>query len=89
MHGILAPEPGIKPRAPVVKAPSSNHWTTREFLQLSFLKQLLCDGHSCRCWPFNNEEDTGTVPRSSWKLFLSSIKLKEKSEDVKFQPREE
>ena len=29
--GMLVPQPGIEPGATAVKAPSTNHWTTREF----------------------------------------------------------
>ena len=29
-YGILIPWPGIKPKAPILKAYSLNHWTTRE-----------------------------------------------------------
>ena len=30
-RGNLVPRPGAKPRPTAVKAPSPNHWTTREF----------------------------------------------------------
>ena len=35
--GILAPRPRDRKRALAVKVPSSNHWTTREFLRMSFI----------------------------------------------------
>ena len=35
--GILVLQPKIKPRSLTVKAPSPNHWTTREFSACSFL----------------------------------------------------
>ena len=35
--GILVPQPGIKARPTTVKAPSPNHWTSREFPFFSFL----------------------------------------------------
>ena len=35
--GILVPWPEIKPRSSAAKAPSPNHWTTREFLSQSFV----------------------------------------------------
>ena len=34
--GILVPRPGIKPRAPAVRALGPNHWTAREFSSFSF-----------------------------------------------------
>ena len=33
-HRVLAPQPGIEPQAPAVKAPSPNHWTIREFPEI-------------------------------------------------------
>ena len=35
--GILVPPPGIEPRPTAVKAPSPNHWTTRELPELFFV----------------------------------------------------
>ena len=40
--GILVPQPGIEPWATTVKAPSPNHWTTREFPPFSFDDVFLC-----------------------------------------------
>ena len=34
--GILVPQPGIEPRALVVKAQNLNHWTSRDFPQSTF-----------------------------------------------------
>ena len=36
----LVPQPGIKPRPPALGAWSLNHWTTREFSQLSLSKVI-------------------------------------------------
>ena len=36
--GNLVPRPGTKPGPPAVEARSPNHWNTREFPQLSFIK---------------------------------------------------
>ena len=34
---ILVSSPGIEPGATAVKAPSPNHWTAREFPQITYL----------------------------------------------------
>ena len=34
-YGISVPQPGIKPRSLAVEAQSSNHWTSKEFSNLS------------------------------------------------------
>ena len=36
-RGILVPRPGVEPGSPVVEAWSPNHWTTREFPQITIL----------------------------------------------------
>ena len=38
--GILVPRPGIESKPLAVKAPSPNHWTTREFLKTVFFRFL-------------------------------------------------
>ena len=34
---ILVPQPGFKPVPPAVEARSPNHWTTREFPEISYV----------------------------------------------------
>ena len=38
--GILVPWPGIEPGATAVKAPSPNHWTTREFPEQNIIMSI-------------------------------------------------
>ena len=53
-YEILVPQPGIKPRAPAVRAPSPDHWTAKEFPDFYFLlSRFQCiregSGHKSKC----------------------------------------
>ena len=42
-HGFLVPKPKIEPRPLAVKAPSPNHWTTREFPLKCIFEKYMSD----------------------------------------------
>ena len=37
---MLVPQPAVEPVPPAVESQSSNHWTAKEFPQLSFIETL-------------------------------------------------
>ena len=43
VHGILVPQPRVKPMPPALKAQRPNHWTTREVPGRQFLRQELAE----------------------------------------------
>ena len=58
-YGILVPQSGTEPRPLAVKAPSPNHWTTKELPSL-----LFCAGQG--------QDDSFTCPAQQLKMLINS-----------------
>ena len=71
---VLVPWTGIEPRAPAVKAPSPNHWTTRKFPRLVFYEWLR-RRKILEVYPFSYFLFPGTMRIIFYKIYIYILHL--------------